>query len=515
MVADSQHLFYVVEKTKPSPGHALAYLVALDAKTGRQKWQRESSARLGAPVVKSGKVFVPLQRQAIAILDGNRGAEEARLRARDDTLLWVRSSEEGLLYGGNKGIYWMDRQAASGLRRQSSYLPLDIPSTMKPRPIAWWDGYNTALSNYTAYDRNRLLWQAAPTKKNFLKDTVFIHHYRFFFALDSTATKNNSLPKLRWAYSYPRHDIVASTFTGDNLLLITAHGHLLVLDPRNGYPLLEKALKMRVKGAAFDVQGYKLTAATAHPPRKIDLRQSLKTVIWDPDRRFSDIKLFCVNELAALKDKKVPADLVEILTDEKISPAVYQAASEALVARHDQQAIPLYLKVLKKNHYSFLRSTQAKAVDVMARALADLKAPEAVKPLLLHLADHETPLAVLVEIIKALTVIGDISIIEPLKDFLLTYRCDPLFLEAPDVLNLAGEALFKLGGEEEKQLLSFIQNDPHTLDALQFHLGSIFRQRATSAVKTPELESSPSSGPQSSPTPAPATPSSSNPKQKK
>ena len=75
----------------------------------------------------------------------------------------------------------LDGKAVSGTQKGSSFVAATLPKSV--RPVYWWDGYNAALSDYTAYDRNRLLWRlgggAAP---RFLSDTIFVHNYRFFFA---------------------------------------------------------------------------------------------------------------------------------------------------------------------------------------------------------------------------------------------------------------------------------------------------------------------------------------------
>jgi HEAT repeat protein len=311
----------------------------------------------------------------------------------------------------------------------------------------------------------------APDDMAFRDDTIFVHNYRFFFAFD-TSKRDPEQSNLKWVYSFPRHDVVASVHTGESLVLVTDNGKLINLDLATGSPVAKQDLGLEVRGATFDAAGHR---APGEAKGKPNLRASLIEVIWDPDRRFQAVKLFCVEELARLKSGKVSQDLVKIVTHEGVDPAVYERAGEVLVKRHDKGAIPLYIKTLKTK-YNFVKGTEARAVDVMARAVGELKAPEAVKPLLMHLADHETPLPAVVEVVKALTAIGDESIREPFRDFLLTYRCDPLFRKYPAALNLVAEALLEMGTEEERQLLSFVENDPHSLASLRTYLGEALRQ---------------------------------------
>jgi hypothetical protein len=464
IAADGGDLYYVSENAKRELDGTVAYLVALDGATGGERWVRSSNGRLGAPVARDGRVLMPFRFQSVSILSASSGEEVARIRSKQETLSWVRDAKGGMLYGGANGVYRLDSKAIAGTQKESSFFAAKLPASV--RPFYWWDGYNPALASYTAYDRNRLLWDAAPGRNGFLGNLVVVHNYRFFFAFDS------EVGNLRWVYSYPRNDVVASALTKDALVLVTANGELVVVDPRVGQAMLRKPLKASVLGAAFDVEGYApATRGTATP----DLRRSLAEVIWDPDRRFGAVKLFCVEQLAQLKGGSVAEDLVKIVTHEGIDPAVYKRAGEMIVSRHDRGSIPLYLDTLK-SHFNFVEGSRAKAVDIMARALGDLKASEAVRPLLLHLADHENTLAAVTEVVRALIAIGDHAAVEPFRDFLLTYRCDPSFNRSPEALNLVAEGLLKMGGENERQLLSFVEGDANTLPSLRTYLGEALKQ---------------------------------------
>ncbi len=464
LAADGGDLFYVAENAKRELDGTVAYLVALDGGSGSERWVRSSSGRLGAPVARDGRLLMPFRFQSISILSTASGDEVARIRSKQETLSWVRDAKGGMLYGGANGVYRLDSKAIAGTQKESSFFAAKLPTSV--RPVYWWDGYNPALASYTAYDRNRLLWDAAPGRNGFLSNLVVVHNYRFFFAFDAAEGA------LRWVYTYPRNDVVASTLTQDALVLLTVNGEVVVVDPRVGQAVSRKPLKVAVLGAAFDVEGYApATRGTTSP----DLRRALTEVIWDPDRRFGAVKLFCVEQLAQLKGGSVAEDLVKIVTHEGIDPAVYKRAGEMIVSRHDRASVPLYLETLK-SHYNFVEGTRAKAVDIMARALGDLKAQEAVRPLLLHLADHENTVAAVAEVARALIAIGDQAAVEPFRDFLLTYRCDPSFSRAPEALNLVAEGLLKMGGENERQLLSFVEGDANTLPSLRTYLAEALKQ---------------------------------------
>lgn len=469
LATDGTDLYYVAEHIKRTEEGVAAYLVALKGSSGRTRWIRPSNGRLGAPTALKGRVILPLRSQSLAIVDSNSGVEQARIRSQEEMLLWARDTEAGILFGGKNGVYKLDDKAVTGKSKESSFISATLPGAV--RPVYWWDGYNASLAGYTAYDRNRLLWDLHKDKLKFTDDTIYVHNYRFFFAFTANGEKGKP-NKLKWVYSFPRHDVVASMLTGKALVMVSANGDLVVLDHHLGVPIAQHQLKVKVRGASFDARGFAPAGKAATKP---DLRASLTEVIWDPDRRFGAVKLFAVEQLARLPGESVSADLVKIVIHEKIDPVVYKKAGQMIVDRHDKSAIPFYLTTLK-SHYDFLEGTRGKAVDIMARALADLKAKEAVTPLVRHLKDHETPIPAIEEIVKALVHIGDKSAVEPMRDFLLTYRADPLFKKSSIALNLAADGLLKLGGEEERQMLSFVQNDSQTIKPLRAYLAEALKQ---------------------------------------
>ena len=91
------------------------------------------------------------------------------------------------------------------------------------------------------------------------------------------------------------------------------------------------------------------------------------------------------------------------------------------------------------------------------------------------------------EIARALKAIGNRSVVRPLRDFLLTYRCEPEFRKAPAALNTVADALLEMGGEEERQLLQFVGNDSHTLQSLRVYVAAALRQaKKPSKKKQPQ-----------------------------
>jgi len=61
------------------------------------------------------------------------------------------------------------------------------------------------------------------------------------------------------------------------------------------------------------------------------------------------------------------------------------------------------------------------------------------------------------------------------------YRADPVSERDPAALVAAAEALLKLGGTADRQLLLFLAEEPHTAAGLRAHLSRALGETATAA----------------------------------
>ena len=119
---------------------------------------------------------------------------------------FVRALPEGMFYG-SRGVFLLSPSTARGSRQAPGYLLAKLPAFV--RPFYWYDLYRPEQAQYSAIDRNHILWRVAVEgdRARFRDDTVVVHDYRFLFGFDATSGA------LRWAYSHPS-DAVASTDTG-------------------------------------------------------------------------------------------------------------------------------------------------------------------------------------------------------------------------------------------------------------------------------------------------------------
>ncbi len=440
-----------------------SHLVALRAESCSEVWRDEGSGSLGAPAVHGGIVAAPFAYQNVVFLDGKSGDEVARVRAIEESITFVRATAEGLFYGGNSGVFRFDPKSATGTKAGSSFIAARFPSDQL-HSFYYWDAYQPAQADYTAFDRNRLLWLPAASGSEgvTLRDAaIYLHSYRYFFAFDAT------LGTVRWAYVHPRVDVVGSDDVGSALLFAAADGEVGAIDARSGTVAWSRKTGLRLAGATFDASGYAIDKSQPAPP----IEATLTAIVADPDARFTAIKVFAVEALAKLPGKAVTAALLKIVLAEGVAPPVQSKAAEALLHRRDTESAPLYREALGVR-YDYLSDRQPRAVDVLARVSAAIVDPQAVELLGAHLLDPATPRPTLKEIAKALVVLSETKseALRPLQDLLLSYRCDPAFTTDPASLEQAGEGLLRHGGAEGHRLVSFVAAEPRTLPRLAAYL---------------------------------------------
>ena len=484
---DGHTAYLVVQEGGAHLHGGTAAVLALDAATGSSRWRHAlSSGNAGAPAARGGLVAVPVQSQYVTLLDAKTGAQVAQVLSSEEAATFVRALPEGLFFGST-GVFRLSPATAAGSRKSAGYVRAKLPAFV--RPVYWFDLYRPEQGDYSALDRNRILWRMTPAgDARFRDDLAFVHNYRFFFGFDARTAE------LKWAYNHPASEAVASADLGDALAFVTADGELGALDARTGARTFAARLPGElVRGATFDAEGWAPKGSQAGQSTPAPLSQTLSTIVWDPDRRFWDVKMFAIEELARQPGTEVTAQLLKITEQEGLPPAVYQKAGEALVARKDGSAADLLARVLT-THADYAEGKVAPAVEILARAAGAMKATTAAPALVAHLRRPETPPAALTQIARALAAIGATDALPALRDFVTMYRSDPAYDGDPTPLVAASEAMLALGGPAERQLLLYLAEEPHTVEPLRVHLrralaetaGAEARLRAASATSADE-----------------------------
>jgi len=381
------------------------------------------------------------------------------VRATDASLTFVRATPEGFFYGDDKGVYLLNAKSAAGTRKGSAYVEARLASS-QIHTFYFWDAYRVSQADYTAFDRNRLLWRAEPHGDSvaFRDGQAYLHSYRYFFAFDA-ATGD-----VRWGYAHPKVDLVGSGDVGPAILFASVDGELGALDARSGALVWSKRTDLKVAGVTFDADGFAPGTGAPAP-----LLQTLADIAWDHDARFTAVKVFAVGAIGRVPGVEATAKLVELVTKEGVPPAVAKAAGEALLARRDASAKSVYRDALAVR-YDYLADRRSHGVDVLARVVAAIDDKEAAPLLAAHLVDPATPLPALKEIVRALVALGGAPSVAALRDLVLTYRADAAFLADPQPLELAGDGLLALAGDGGRRTVAFVAEEPRTLAPLAVYL---------------------------------------------
>jgi outer membrane protein assembly factor BamB len=487
---DGDVAYYVARAFASSGQHGAGVVVALDTATGAVRWRHElPPGDVGGPAARGGLVAVPVETQYVLLLDGSSGVESARILSTEQAATFVRALPEGVFFG-SKGVFHASAETALASRRSAGYAEAILPKFA--RPTYHHDMYRPEQSDYSAIDRNRVLWRAAVDpagRMSFRDGLVFVHDFRFFFAMEAATGV------LKWAHAEPTSDAVASEDAGPSLVYVTADGELGALDALTGRRIYRAQIPdaTMVRGATFDAEGFRGAAgvdATADaaatlaggetassPSDGRGLAETLSSILWDTDRRFSELGTFAVEQLGRLPGPAVTADLLKAAQTPSLPPRARKLAEAALAARTDGPSTELLIEALKI-HTDYADDRQATSVGAIARAALVSKS----KPLALALAQHlllpETAPATTVLISQALSAIGAVEAVPTLRDFLCLYRGEPAFDADPTPLTAAADALLALGGPADRELLLFMAEQPHTVEPLRTHL-----QRALTTVQ--------------------------------
>jgi outer membrane protein assembly factor BamB len=483
LTADEEQVYYVT-RAKIN-GENRSFVTALSA-AGQRVWRLPAQGSVGAPAAAGGLLALPYRYQDVVVLDAKTGAELTRIRQKDEQIGFVRPAAQGFYYGvGTDGVALLTEKSVAGERDKIAYLAPKLGERV--RVFLNWDGYRPEQIEFSAFDRNRLLWDAEQSGEQlrFTGGEAVLHSYRFFFAVD---TEKGGLS---WAYAQPRNNLMASDLVGNVVLYAAQDGELGALDKKTGGKLLTQKLTLpagqQVLGATFDAVGY--APSTAQAQRATPLLDVLHNIIFDRDSSFLSVKSFAVQALGNIPGKDSAAELIRVVTADGMPQQIARTAGEVLVKRKDPEVAALLCEALKSS-YDYLEDKRPKGLDVLARAAAAVGAKDAVPVLTQRLTDPSTPAPALKEIVAALTQLGGKDVIAPLRESLLMYRSDAAFSADSDAWKRAGEGLLKIGGEGERRTVQFVALEPRTLPPLAEHFTKLLVESAQrppkAATETPK-----------------------------
>ncbi len=483
--ADASRVYYTMKSDSRS-----WVLRALSGTTGDEIWDAESNGALGAPAARGGLVFSPFMKQWLAILDAKKGTQLTRIRGIDEEISFVRTTPQNVFFGSKAGVFLLDERAASGKRAQSTYGTAKLPENFV-RVHYHWDAFDPVQAGYSAYDRNRVLWDASAKDASadgdtlaFTGDLVVVQTYRFFFGFSSTSGE------LSWAYNHPRVDIVASSQLGGTIGMASMLGELGALDAATGERIYQAKIPGQFIGGTFDAAGW---SPSERSGERTGTAAALASIARDRDARFGEVKKFAVTALSQLKGGDVTRDLLTLIQNDKTPPYLQQTAAEVLVERKDPEGLPFLVDALKVR-YDYVQGTEPRAIGVVARAIGALDPAgmdagmrgQAAEGLLAHLGSPETAAGDLVHLVRALGRVGVGTELGSLSSFLLVYRVDPAFATQIDAVAATIDVLLASGATSHRETVSFVAEDVLTQASIAEYARRALLQRPTSEETSEE-----------------------------
>jgi hypothetical protein len=452
-------------------------LVAMDARSGRTRWEHAIDGVLGHPQLRGGYVFVPWDRQNIAILGLQDGIEVARLRTTDDVIGWVRAEPQGVYYG-YRGIYKLNERSASGTKEGSTYR--EAPLADAPRePLVQDDGYYPTPGTRSARGRIRVYYEPEPTTETegipVEGDRFYFVYFRYVFAFDGDEN-------LRWARVLPR-DIVRAHALHNGVLTIAEDGNARLLGHDEGDTLWERDFDLELASAGLDVGDFAPQPNVDADPAETErtVRTALTRIAGDPDNRLVPARAFAVELLAKMDEPEITRDLLDLYAQRSTPGALREAIGNALRVR---EVGTEYLVAALDQHYDYLDDVPAPPLGLIVPALLEQRVDGAVEGLVAHMMDHETPAEVLPTVIRGVVELGDESIVPALRTFLTLYHADSLFEDNADALAVAAEGVFRHGGDEGRALLQALMAQPRTEEPAQAAIQGLFdREQADAAAR--------------------------------
>ncbi|MBU1218816.1 PQQ-binding-like beta-propeller repeat protein [Myxococcota bacterium] len=442
---------------------------------GKVIYSVDTQGRMGWPLLSSRFIAVPYRSQYLVFMDLSKPIEIGRIHVKKGEVRFVKQTENGIFFGDKSGTYSL----AEVLKKGSDIKTLTVSSEIKNLEYKFAaDHYSSIMKDYSAYDLRMMHGNFISTEKgtDFSGNSIVFNLFRYFFGF----SVNNGKGVLKWAVRVEAENLAAVESFGDRLFYITASGAIGALNISSGEIIWKtEDIVENIRGATLDLNGFTPPASSTTAP--MSLLDSLTAVANDVDTRFPLAKRFAIDALAVVGGAGV-ARLLSMITDPRSSSELKEKAEKDLIERPDPKGLPLYLNLISTS-FDFINKTRPKAIIVMSKVLAKLKSPEAVPLLLKLLVSPDINIKELNAVVEALIEIGDQRAVRPFREFLLAYRADPEFARDIHPLQKMAEGLFKMGKSAERQVLTFLSEDPRTLPRLQEYILRMLKKTRVSTAK--------------------------------
>lgn len=424
-----------------------AFSVVRGLRRGAPSFGVEVEQAVGQPAVAAGMAFLPWAHQNLSVLDLASGEEIARVRSQGGVVASALAADDGVFFG-------QSQMAVFGAETEPVFV--GMARSMPGSPQLLRDAYQPPQGPNSAQNRVRLVFRpvADGGRAAFAGGAVYLVFYRLVFALE------NGGQTARWVTQLPR-DVIGAQAVDGGLLVADEGGAMHCLAAADGRETWSASLPATLVYATFAADGLTGGAPRSEPT---PLRDQLLAVAQNTDARLVPLRQLAVRLLAEVPEPEATASLVALCDEQTTTPAVREAACEALAER--RVGSEHVLSALER-HAAFLRGTRAPPVGPLARAAVAMGERRAVPLLVAHLRDPETAASDIAPLAQALAAFGDASAAPPLADFLRLYHA-----EAPDAgleagLAAAMAAYRMLLGPSARELLEEIADDALASDSVR------------------------------------------------
>jgi len=438
------------------------------ARDGSIVRQVESDRVLGIPAAMGGYAFVPWDGQYVSVVDISNGDEPARILLREKTShAWTVG---GALYFGETGIFRFDDRIYQSSQNKASHLDLAArelpgsPDLMNPpeerqSPIA------------SARDRVHLYARpGSPDAALRLDgDRFYATYFRFVMGL-------NGAGHLAWVHTHPANVIAGAAGAG-SITLCDEQGKVTILGAGHGEILRQLDLGQPLQSCVVQVDD--LGAPTAQGPSS-SLSADLSAALRDNDAQLVSAQRLFLRELGTTSDESATKVLVDLASAPQTPPLLIADARAAVATRQNGAE---YMRTALAKRYDFLKDVlRPPPVGPMAQALAGMKDASAAPLLAEHLFDPADSDDDVLQVAKALAVIGGPSQITPLKEFFSVYHASAENEAIEAAVVSVGASLLRFGGKDGRALVDKAIADPVTQPDIMTKLQSL-EQAADATAK--------------------------------
>jgi outer membrane protein assembly factor BamB len=268
-----------------------------------------------------------------------------------------------------------------------------------------------------------------------------------------------------WAARHGADFVAGSPFEG-GVALCDDGGKITIMSTAHGVVVSEKSFGQKVKSCAVEADGLApvhISGAAAKP-----LAEQIALAIDLNENEMVAIQRVLLRELGKAEDPRATKTLIELATDPRTPPALVIDAEAALASRRN--GADFMIEALGR-HYDFLKDVlKPPPVGPLADALLAMKESRAAPALVAHLFDPADTTDAIKRAAAALAQIATKAELPQLRSFFALYRTtadDDALAQA--VISVA-QAIVKLGGPEDRALVSRGAEDPMTISAIKTQL---------------------------------------------